>query len=72
MAETTSVGLDMPVQQERVRGLVTMYRDPMLSGAGEIAARLMESALKRAEQAMASGDIVEIIQSYRELKEFQA
>lgn len=70
MTEQTSVGLDMPVQQERVRNLVTRYRDPLLKGAGELTAQLMEMSLRRAEAAMASGDVVAIIRAYQDLKEW--
>ena len=64
----TSVGLDMPNEQKRVREIVAMYRDPLLGGAGEPAARLMERDLQEAEQAMASGDVVRIVRAYAELK----
>lgn len=70
--EPTSVGLDMPAQQERVRKLVRLYRDASLGGAGEIAATLMEGSLKRAEQAMAGGDVVEIVRAYEDLRTWEA
>jgi hypothetical protein len=60
----------MPAQQERVRELVKRYRDPLLNGAGEMAAQLMEASLRRAERATASGDVVEIVRAYAELKEW--
>jgi hypothetical protein len=65
-----TVGSDMPAQQERVRELVKRYRDPMLNGAGEMAAQLMEASLRRAERARASGDVVEIVRAYAELREW--
>jgi hypothetical protein len=68
---TESVGSDMPIQQARVRNLVTRYRDPMLRGAGELTARLMENSLRRAEHAMASGDVVEILRAYQGLREWE-
>ena len=67
----TSVGLDMPRQQQRVRELVKLYRTPVLNGAGEIGARLMEAALSEAEQAMASGDVVRIVRAHQQLASFK-
>ena len=66
----TTVGHDMPVQQARVRNLVTRYRDPILKGAGELTAQLMERDLRYAEQAMASGDVVQIVRAYKALTEW--
>jgi hypothetical protein len=64
----TSVGEDFPKEQKRVRELVTRYRDPMLGGAGEFAARMMEASLANADQAAISGDVVAILAAYEELK----
>lgn len=66
---TTSVGEDLPVQQARVRKI--QERAKNLGAAGQFLVFMCEQALRRAEQAAVSGDIVEIVRSYNELKEFQ-
>jgi hypothetical protein len=63
-----SVGEDFPNEQKRVRELVKQYRDPMLGGAGECAARMMEQSLATAEKAAISGDVVAILAAYQDLK----
>ena len=60
----------LPAEQARVRELIMQYRSPLLEGAGEIAARMMEAALQTAERAAASGDVVAMIRSYEELRGF--
>lgn len=60
----------LPAEQARVRELIKQYRSPLLEGAGEIAARMMEAALQTAERAAASGDVVAMIRSYEELRGF--
>jgi hypothetical protein len=66
----SSLGEELPKEQARVRELITEYRDPILKGAGNIAAMMMEQALQRADKAIISGDIVEMISSYKELQGF--
>ena len=65
-----SLGEALPKEQARVRELVQIYRDPDLNGAGEIAARMMEAALKAADQAVMNGDIAAMIRAYNDLKDF--
>lgn len=60
----------IPVEQARVRALIVMYRDPLMKGAGEIGAHLMESALQAMDRAVMSGDLVEMIRNYQNLKSF--
>lgn len=64
------LGDALPKEQARVRELILQYRDPMLGGAGELAARMMEVALQEADKAVMSGDVVRMIQAYEELKGF--
>lgn len=66
----SSLGEELPKEQKRVRELITKYRDPILNGAGNLAAMMMEQALQRADSAAISGDIVAMIQSYEDLKGF--
>jgi hypothetical protein len=58
----------LPKEQARVRELIRMYRDPMLQGSGEFAARMMEASLQAADKAVISGDVVEMIQAFQDLK----
>ena len=64
-----TVGDDMPKQQQRCRELLKVYHD--LGPAGGFGAMMIEQALRRADQAVISGDIVEIVRSYQELKELE-
>ena len=64
-----SVGSEMPVQQQRCRELLKVYRD--LGPAGGFGAMMIEQALQRADRAIIGGDIVEILRSYEELKELE-
>lgn len=63
---TTSVGLDFPRQQARVREVLVAYA-ALPHDAGAFAAALIEDALRRADEAQASGDIVAILEAYRTL-----
>lgn len=67
-----SLGTALPKEQARVRELIGMYRDPMLNGSGNLAAMLMEQALRNADQAVMSGDVVAMMRCYEELKGFEA
>jgi len=64
----TTLGDALPLECARVRKLITTYRDPILNGAGEIAARMMEASLQNADNAMVSGDVVAMMQAYEDLK----
>lgn len=66
----SSLGKELPREQARVRELIREYRAPILNGAGNLAAMMMEQALQRADQASVSGDVVAMIRSYEELKSF--
>jgi len=65
-----SLGEELPKEQARVRELIRQYRDPIMNGAGEIAARMMEASLQNADRAVMSGDVVSMIQAYEDLKGF--
>lgn len=64
--EATSVGLDFPHQQARVRELRDEYR--AIGPAGAFGLMMIDQTLARAEAAMASGDVIAILRSYEELK----
>lgn len=61
-----SLAETMPVEQKRCRELLEAYRN--IGSAGIFGAMCIEAALHRADLAMASGDVVEILRSYEELK----
>ena len=67
----TTLGEDYPVQQARLRALITQYRSPELNGAGEWAAQMMEQCLKTADNASISGDLMGMIASYRAMKSWK-
>ena len=63
-----SLGDALPKEQARVRKLIQMYRDPMLQGAGMLAASMMEQSLQRADKDVMGGDVVEMLRAYEDLK----
>ncbi len=65
-----SLGESLPEEQARVRELIQLYRDPLLKGAGAFAVEMMEMELKKADQAVMSGDVALMIAAYKNLKEF--
>lgn len=68
-ANDMSVGDDFPRQQARVREVLGYYKE--IGPAGAFGAATIEATLRRADAAMASGDIVAILRSYQEMKEVQ-
>ena len=65
-----SLGDALPKEQARVRELILQYRDPMLNGAGVFAAAFMEQSLKKADEAVMSGDVIAMLRTYQDLKEY--
>lgn len=65
----TSIGEDMPNQQARARELLQAYND--IGPAGKFGVYVIEQALRRADTALASGDVVEIVKAYQELRELK-
>lgn len=63
----TSVGEEMPKEMKRVRELIQLY---LAVPNGHFAAAIMAGALDRAAVALSQGDIIQILHSYKELKEF--
>jgi len=57
-------------EQKRVRELIIQYRDPILNGAGNLAAVFMEKALQEADKAVMSGDLSLMMIAFKNLKEF--
>jgi hypothetical protein len=66
-----SVGEAFPKEQQRLRDLLVIYRE-LEGGVGMFGAMMIEQALQRADQAMASGDAVAIVQAFAAMREFES
>ena len=67
----SSVGEDIQNEIRRVRDvLIPMYLE-LPKNAGAFGAAMMRQALDRATKALAEGDVVAIVRSYAELKDFE-
>lgn len=66
----SSIGIELPKEMARVRDELLPLYDAIPTGV--FAATLMRQALDRATQALAEGDVAQIIRSYEELKGFTA
>ena len=65
----TTVGDDFPRQQERVR--TCLEHGLEIGPAGRFYVAVCREILKRADEAVISGDIVLVLRFYNEMKEFQ-
>lgn len=63
----SSVGEEFPKEQARLTELLEQYVE--IGPSGVFGAAMIKSALRRAAVAMASGDVVEIVKAYQEMKE---
>lgn len=64
----TTLGDEFPKQQQRVRELIEVYKS-LPNNAGLFGALMLENVLQRANRAAMSGDVVEMIKSYNEMKD---
>lgn len=64
----TSLAEALPAEQARVRELKEQYLS--IGPAGRPAAFLMEQSLRRADQAVMSGDVIAMLMAYEDLKRF--
>lgn len=62
-----TLGEALPEEMKRVRGIMAVYQS-LSNGAGLIAAQMMEMSLQRADQAVISGDCIEMMRCYEDLK----
>lgn len=69
MTTSSSVGDDYPRQQERIREAVQAGRE--IGPAGAFYVMVGEDLLRRADQAAISGDIVQMLSVYQEMREFK-
>ena len=65
---TESLAEALPKEQERVREIVAIY-DTIPAGA--LASAMMRQSLSRAERAVASGDVGQMMASLQELREYE-
>ena len=65
----SSLGEEFPEEQKRVREVLARYKQ--LGSVGNFGAVMIEAALQDADKAIISGDIVAMIQSYKELKSIE-
>lgn len=64
--ESKSLGELYPLEQERVRELLTQYR--AIGPAGSFGAIMLADVLRRADQAVINGDVVSMLRLYEEMK----
>jgi len=64
----SSVGSEFPKELERVRALLKIYES---IPEGVFGAMMIRQAIARADAAQASGDVVAIVASFQELKEWE-
>lgn len=62
----SSVGEEILVELKRNRELLEMYKE--IGPAGTFGATLISQDIDNAEQALAEGDVIKILQSYEKLK----
>ena len=62
----SSISIEFPKQQARVRELLEQYQT---IPTGAFGAHMLKDVLRRADQAMASGNVISILQSYKEMAE---
>jgi len=65
----SSVGTEIVKEQARARELKSMYES--IGPAGNFGKLMIEQALRRADEALSSGDAIKILQSYEELKNLE-
>lgn len=64
----TNIADELPGEQQRVRDLLEVYNT---IPTGAFGAAMLREALKRAEHAAASGDVVAMVRSLAELRKCQ-
>jgi hypothetical protein len=64
-----TLGDALPEEQARVREVLALYKE--LGSNGHLGALLIEDALRRADQAVISGDPIAMLRVYEELKNIE-
>lgn len=65
----TSLGEQYPLEQARCRRIFGHFRE--IGPAGAFGAMMIEQTLQRADAAAISGDLVEIIAAFQDMKEIK-
>lgn len=65
--ETQTLGSQFPAELERCRELLDIYKS--IGPHGAFGAAIIADIVKRAETALASGDVVSMVRLYAEMKE---
>lgn len=68
--ENSSLGEELPQEIKRVKEILEIYSDPLLKGAGNMAAAFMQKDILYAEQAIIEQDISKMIIAYKTLKDY--
>lgn len=66
----TTLGDEFPKEQARVREVLGYYKE--IGPAGAFGAAMIEDVLRRADRAAVSGDVIEMLRVFKELKEIEA
>ena len=66
MADTLAAAL--PREMVRVAGLIPFYRQV---GSGGLAAAPMQASIDRAQEAIASGDVLAMLRAYHDLQGYE-
>jgi len=64
-----TLGEKLPEEQARVREVLGYYKE--IGPAGVFGATMIEQSLRKADEAVMSGDVVSMIAAYNDLKEIQ-
>lgn len=65
-----TLGDEFPEEQARVRTILGYYKE--IGPVGAFGAAMIEDVLRRADAAAISGDVVEMIRMFKEMKEIKA
>ena len=61
------LGEEIPKEQARVRELLSVYQS--IGPGGAFGALMIEQVLQKADRAVMSGSVVEMLKAYQELKQ---
>ena len=64
-----SLGEALPKEQARVREILGHYKE--IGPAGNFGVIMIEQSLRKADQAVVSGDVIAMIKVFKELNEIQ-
>ena len=64
-----TLGEKLPEEQARVREVLGYYKE--IGPAGLFGAKMIEQSLRKADEAVMSGDVVAMIAAYNDLKDIQ-